>query len=298
MFDPQLLKSFVAVAESGGFTRAAARVHSTQSTVSAQIQRLENEAEHPLFVRSTRSVCLTPAGEQLLGYARTILRLNEDARLCLSGGRAAGRLRVGAAEDLAGWLPKILRSFTRQCPEVRIEVEIGIGTELFTMMETQALDVAIGGVCTGAFSGRRLWQERLVWAFAADIELPDPLPLAFFPEPCPYREAALRALASTPRQWHIACTSSSLAGVRAIAMAGIAVTPLPARAMTAGLRALGKEDKVPPLPEVDYVIETRREDTRQVVKAFADCCQQSVSNEGTPYKTSRGLQTSKSRRRN
>lgn len=116
-----------------------------------------------------------------------------------------------------------------------------------------------------------------MWAFAANIEVPDPLPLAFFPEPCPYREAALRALASTPRQWHIACTSSSLAGVRAIAMAGIAVTPL---------------------PEVDYVMEIRREDTRQVVKAFADCCQQSVSSEGASYKASGGLRASKSRRRN
>src|SRR5271167_3687140 len=88
----------------------------SESTVSAQVQRLENEAGHPLFARSTRSVRLTPAGELLLGYARTILRLNEDARLCLAGGPAAGRLRVGAAEDLAGWLPKILRPFSRDYP--------------------------------------------------------------------------------------------------------------------------------------------------------------------------------------
>src|SRR5215470_15874204 len=181
MFDTELLKSFVAVAESGGFTRAAARLNSTQSTVSAQIQRLESDAGHPLFVRSTRSVRLTPAGEVLLGYARTILRLNEDARLHLSGERRGGRLRIGAGEDLAGWLPKILRPFSRQYPDVRIEVEIGIGMDLFRMMETEALDLAIGGVCVGHFGGRKLWQEPLVWAFASDVEVPDPLPLAFFP---------------------------------------------------------------------------------------------------------------------
>lgn len=274
MFDPELLKTFIAVAESGGFTRAAARLNSTQSTVSAQIQRLEGDAGHELFVRSTRSVRLTSTGELLLGYARTILRLNEDARLHLSGARHVGRLRIGAGEDLAGWLPKILRAFSRQYPEVRIEVEIGIGMDLFRLMETQALDLVIGGVCAGHVGGRKLWQEPLVWAFASDIDAPDSLPLAFFPEPCPYRESALRALASTQRSWHIACTSSSLAGVRAIAAAGIAITPLPAHAVTTGLRILGKDHKLPPLPKVDYVLESNPADTRQIVAAFSEYCEQ------------------------
>jgi DNA-binding transcriptional LysR family regulator len=280
MFDTELLKSFVAVAESGGFTRAAARLNSTQSTVSAQIQRLESDAGRPLFVRSTRSVNLTPAGEALLGYARTILRLNEDARLHLSGRRCGGRLRVGAGEDLAGWLPNILRAFSRQYPDARIEVEIGIGMDLFRMMETRALDLAIGGVCVDQVGGgRTLFKEPLVWAFASELEVPDPLPLAFFPEPCPYREAALRALASTQRDWHIACTSSSLAGVRAIAMAGIAVTPLPMHAMTTGLRALGPKTKLPTLPKVDFVLAINQAETRETVMAFADYCERAFAAE-------------------
>jgi|ERR1022692_1207824 DNA-binding transcriptional LysR family regulator len=272
MFEPELLKSFVTVADSGGFTRAAARLSSTQSTVSAQIKRLELEARHPLFVRSTRAVRLTPAGELLLSYARTILRLNEDARLRLAGGRAAGRLRLGAAEDLAHRLPKLLRTFSREYPEVRIDVEIGIGMDLFKKMETEALDLAIGGVCMGHVGGSKLWKEPLVWAFASDVELPDPMPLAFCPEPCAYREAALRALATTQHKWQINCTSSSLAGVRAIATAGIAVTPLPTHALSTGLRALGRADKLPSLPAVDYVLETNPSDTRPVVRAFADHC--------------------------
>ena len=114
MFDTELLRSFVAVAQNGGFTRAAKMLNSTQSTISAQIRRLEDEAGRALFVRSTRSVQLTSAGEMLLGYARTILCLNEDARLRLSGARHVGRLRVGAAEDLADtWLPEVLRCFGR-----------------------------------------------------------------------------------------------------------------------------------------------------------------------------------------
>lgn len=108
MFETGLLRGFVAVAESGGFTNAAKLLNSTQSTVSAQIQRLEVEVGRPLFVRSTRSVQLTSAGETLLGYAKTILRLNEDACLRLSGARHAGRVRIGAQEDLTDrWLPKL-----------------------------------------------------------------------------------------------------------------------------------------------------------------------------------------------
>jgi DNA-binding transcriptional LysR family regulator len=253
-------------------------MNSTQSTISAQIQRLENEAGRPLFVRNTRSVRLTSAGETLLGYARTILRLNEDARLRLSGESNAGRLRVGAGEDLAqSWLPEVLRRFSRQYPNVSVELEIGIGTSLFKMLETQELDLAVGGRCNERDHGRSLWKEPLVWAFSTDAKVPHELPLAFFPEPCPYRETALRALASTQRQWHIACTSASLAGIRAVAMAGMAVTPLPKHTLGPGLRILGKKDNLPILPNVEYVLETSETDTRQAVAEFSELCQRCSS---------------------
>src|SRR5262249_14306372 len=127
MFDTDLLCSFVAVAESGGFTNAAKRLNSTQSTVSAQIHRLEDEAGRALFVRSTRSVQLTSAGEALLGYARTIIRLNEDAQLRLSGARHAGRVRIGVQEDLTdSWLPRVLQCFCRRYPQLEVELEIGL----------------------------------------------------------------------------------------------------------------------------------------------------------------------------
>lgn len=270
MFDTELLRAFVAVAESGGFTNAARLLTSTQSTVSAQIHRLEEEARHALFVRSTRSVQLTPAGETLLGYARTILRLNEDARLCLSGARRAGRVRIGVSEDLTDdWLPKILQRMRRQCPEVEIELEIGLGPSLFEMVKTEELDLAVGGICSGKSEGRRLWSEPLVWAFSADREVPSILPLAFFPDPCPYREAALRALAGTQKQWRIVSTSSSVAGVRAAAMAGLAVTPLARQSIRPGLRIVDKQDRMPKLPEVEYVLIVRESDTRPAVSALA-----------------------------
>jgi len=279
MFDTDLLHTFVAVAESGGFTNAARLLNSTQSTVSAQIQRLETEAGRSLFVRSTRSVQLTSAGETLLGYARTILRLNEDARLRLSGVRHAGRVRVGASEDLAdSWLPKVLHQFGRQYPELEVELEIGLGPRLFEMVESQELDLAVGGLCNGLGEGRRLWGEPLVWAFSASVKVPSVLPLAFFPEPCPYREAALRALAGSQKQWRIVSRSSSLAGVRAAAMAGLAVTPIPMQSVKPGLCVLGKKYKMPELPEVEFVLHMRDSDTRPTVSALGSLIREGARN--------------------
>jgi DNA-binding transcriptional LysR family regulator len=270
MFDTELLRTFVAVAENGGFTKAAKLLNSTQSTVSAQIQRLEEEAGKLLFVRSTRSVQLTSDGEILLGYARTILRLNEDARLCLTGAHRAGRVRMGVSEDLTDrWLPKTLHGLRRECPGVEVELEIGLGPNLLEMVDNRELDLAIGGVCNRQIEGRRVWKEPLVWAFSANVECPTELPLAFFPEPCPYREAALRALAGSPKQWRIVSLSSSMAGVRAAAMAGLAVTPLPLESIRPGLRVLGKAEKMPKLPEVEFVLKARETDTRPAVAMVA-----------------------------
>ncbi|PWQ89000.1 LysR family transcriptional regulator, partial [Enterococcus faecium] len=87
MFDTVLLRSLIAVADTGGFTRAAHRLHLTQSAISAHIRRLEREAGQKLLERTTRSVSLTPAGARLAGYARTILALHDDARASLGAGR-------------------------------------------------------------------------------------------------------------------------------------------------------------------------------------------------------------------
>jgi DNA-binding transcriptional LysR family regulator len=265
MFESDLLRSFVAVAESGGFTRAAQALNSTQSTVSAQIRRLEEQAGQPLFARSTRSVRLTVAGEILLGYARSILRLNEDARLKLSGARQTGRVRLGVSEDLAAvWLPRILWQFASLYPGLQVDLEIGIGPRLFRMLDQRELDLVVGGRCDARPDdepgdepeGGPLWREPMVWAFAKDKALMHPPQLAFFPEPCPYREAAMRALAATEQPWRIGCTSSSLAGVRAAVLGGVAATPLPKSLVGAGLRVLADDEGLPSLPDVEYRVKT------------------------------------------
>ncbi len=261
MFDADQLRSFTMVAECGGFTRAAERLNSTQSTISFQIKRLEERVGRPLLARSTRRVTLTPEGEILLGYARGILRLQEAAQRQLSGTAMEGTVRLGTSEDFAsGGLARALALFRRVHPRVRLEVHVGISRALLPALDAGELDLVLGKRCAGDQRGEMLWHEPLVWAFArdADVETSSPLPLAFFPEPCVYREAAINALSGKGQAFEIVYVSPSFSGVKAAAAAGLAMTPLPASVMTPDLRAVEPHEGAPPLPDGEFVLFRRR----------------------------------------
>jgi len=257
MFDATLLRSFQTVAQEGSFTKAAERLNLTQSAVSAHVRRLEEQATKMLFVRSTRSVALTLDGEVLLGYARAILRLDEEARVKLSGATPPVHIRIGASDDfMSSWLPGALREFQSTRPAISIEISVANTGVSLANLDRGDLDVVVGSRCHGDQRGHVLWREPLVWAYAkADLPAAvGPLPLALFPEPCPYRDAALAALAAAGRDWRIAVVSPSVGGLRAAAGAGFAVTPLNRSLLTSQLRALGPDAKMPPLPEVEFVV--------------------------------------------
>jgi DNA-binding transcriptional LysR family regulator len=257
MLEFDLLRAFVAVAECGGFRRAAERLHLTQSTVSQQIKRLEQETSRALFVRNTRAVALTDEGEMLLGDARRLLQLEEDARHRLTAPRLSGVVRLGAVEEVAGdSLPPALGRFARLHPNVRLEVLVGLSAELIDEMDAGALDVVLAKRPWGTTRGRFVWREPLVWAAAETFDLAPGaiLPLALFKDHSVSRAAAIEAFRASDRPWQIVYTSPSLTGVRAAALAGLAVTPLPASAIGPGLRVLGEEDGLPPLPDLEFAI--------------------------------------------
>src|SRR5260370_18047803 len=142
MLDFELLRAFVAVADCGGFHRAAERLNLTQSTVSQQIKRLELETERPLFRRTTRSVALTDDGEMLLGDARRLLQLEEAARHRLAPPRLSGTVRLGVVEEVAGGsLPSALGRFATLHPGVHLQVRIGASPELLQQPNAGRLDV-------------------------------------------------------------------------------------------------------------------------------------------------------------
>ncbi|MDQ0627353.1 LysR family transcriptional regulator [Paraburkholderia graminis] len=257
MFDTVLLRSFVAVVKEGGFTHAAARLNLTQSAVSAHVRRLENQIGRELLARTTRSVALTADGELLLGYARAILALNQDAQAQLSRAPSEGEVRVGLSEDLSNVrLMNVMQAFAVRYPRIAFSVRVGIPADLLVAMDHGELDVVIGGRCDGGRPGQVLWREPLVWAGAEWRSLTHgaPVPLALFPEPCPYREAALAALARGGVEYRIALVGSSVAGLRAAAQAGFAVTPIVHTQLVNGLRVMPPDAGLPALPDVEFTM--------------------------------------------
>ena len=257
MFDTVLLRSFVAVVQEGGFTHAAARLNLTQSAVSAHLRRLEKQTGRDLLARTTRSVTLTADGELLLGYARAILALNHDARAQLFRGPSEGAIRVGLSEDLANVrLMNVMQAFAVRYPRIAFSVRVGIPADLLHAMDQGEFDVVIGGRCQDARPGRVLWREPLVWAGAkwASPAPGVPVPLALLPEPCPYREAALAALARAGVDYRIALVCASGAGLCAAAQAGFAVTPIVQSQLVHGLHVIAPDAGLPALPDVEFTM--------------------------------------------
>ena len=275
MLDFELLRAFVAVADCGGFHRAAERLNLTQSTVSQQVKRLELETKRALFRRTTCSVALTDAGEMLLGDARRLLQLEETARHRLAAPRVSGTVRLGAVEEVAGGsLPSALGRFAALHPGVKLEVQIGVSAELIDLLDAGRLDVVFAKRPLGISKGRLVWREPLVWVAAETFDLVPgaALPLALYRERSVSREQALAALRDSEVEWEIVFTSPSLTGVRAAALAGLAVTPLPASAMIAGLRVLGAEEGLPRLPDLEFAIFEQVRSDKAAAARYASAC--------------------------
>jgi len=250
--DSSLLRSFVAVVDAGGLTAASARLGLTQSGVSVRLRRLEDRLGLRVLSRSSRSLELTPEGELLLGYARRILALNDEAVRRLVEPDLAGLLRIGITEYLAPHrLPDLVGRFAQLYPRLRLEVRTGLGMDLQPLLRQGGLDVLIAGLEDGE-DGFEMLREPLVWA-AGHAFVPDgsqAIPLAALPQPCGHRSAGLEALSSAGMRGEVVFTSSSVAGLQAAVRAGLGVAVLPASAVSADMRRLGAAQGMPPLPEI------------------------------------------------
>ncbi|QWL66409.1 LysR family transcriptional regulator [Aeromonas jandaei] len=245
MLDPLLLRSFVAIIDTGSFTRAGERVHLTQSTISQQMRRLEQQIGCPLLDRSGRQVVATAEGEQLLGLARRILALLAQAEEQVSEGSIS--LSLGVPEDFAaGAITPVLAAFARDYPEVRLEVESGLSHHIWQRFAAGELDLALVKQVRGQGSPLASWREPLVWVDSRDWPAKgrDPLPLVAFPSEGLYRQQMTEALDGLGRRWRVAYVSASLASLQGAVSAGIGVSLLPKRLMPADQLALTQWPKV------------------------------------------------------
>jgi DNA-binding transcriptional LysR family regulator len=258
MLDLELLRSFVSVVEAGGFTRAGERVHRTQSTVSQQIKRLEDDIGQPLLIRNGKDVTPTEAGEKLLSYARRLLSLAEEARDVVARPTQEGAVRLGIPEDFAAYrLAKLLATFSRAHPTLRLDIRADQSLNLKRDLDRGELDLALFKRAVGEKGGIAIWPERVHWVTSKhhprDISLGS-VPLIGFPAGCLYRARAIHALETAGRSWHMAYTSSSLAGIQAAVAAGMGLSILSEMAIQADHRVLTAKDGFKPIDKTEVAL--------------------------------------------
>ena len=255
--DLKQLACFVRVAELGSFTRAAVYLCRTQSAVSMQLRKLEDLTGHQLLHRDSRNIKLTEEGEVLLGYARRMIRLNEEALVALDQPHAQGHVRLGMPDDYAHqFLPGVLAHFAHAYPRVQLEVIGALSGDLLNRVEAGELDVALITRQPKRRRGQVLRTEHLVWTgsrqhLAFEVS---PLPLALFPEGCVFREHALAALDAAQIPWRIAYTSQSFAGGKLAVSGGLALTVVAQSMVPPEWRVLGAEHALPRLPEIEIAL--------------------------------------------
>jgi DNA-binding transcriptional LysR family regulator len=251
--DPELLKAFVAVADQRSFTRAASQLHRTQSAISMQIKRLEDRLGVELFHRTKASVELSAPGEGLLGYARRILALSEEAVARLREHKVHGVVRLGVMDDYGSMiLPPLLASFMAAYPLIHVQMETGLTASMPERLG-EAFDLVIAMHAAGGDEGELLGREQAQWATSAHhaVEVQDPLPVALYPQGCLFRKWAIEALDKAKRRWRLAFVSHSLSAVEQIAARGLAVTVVKSGTFPPRLRVLSERESMPPLPAAD-----------------------------------------------
>ncbi|EMU9265585.1 transcriptional regulator LrhA [Enterobacter hormaechei] len=255
--DLDLLRTFVAVADLNTFAAAAAAVCRTQSAVSQQMQRLEQLVGKELFARHGRNKLLTEHGILLLGYARKILRFNDEACMSLMFSNLQGVLTLGASDESADTiLPFLLNRISSVYPKLALDVSVKRNAFMVEMLKENEVDLVVTTHRPGQFDSLTLRTSPTHWYCAAEYVLQkgEPIPLVLLDDPSPFRDMVLAALNEAGIPWRLAYVASTLPAVRAAVKAGLGVTARPVEMMSPDLRVLGQSEGLPSLPDTEYLL--------------------------------------------
>lgn len=230
MLDPRLLRSFVTIADTGSFTQASERLNMTQSTISQQLARLEEAVGHVLIDRVARPARPTAAGERLLGYARRILSLTQEAETALGDPAGTTSIRIGLPEDIVSTaMAAAFGEFAERHREIRLDVTAGLSRDLTRRYRGGEFDIVIVKEPAASSDYRSTFPEAMAWFESADppAEWPDPVPLVAFPPGGLYREAMFERIERERRRWYVAFSGSSLHNVLVAVETGLGLSLLP-----------------------------------------------------------------------
>jgi DNA-binding transcriptional LysR family regulator len=285
MLDLDQLKTFVAIVETGSFTRAAEVVFKTQSAVSMQVRRLEERLGKPIFARDGRASKLTEDGERLLGYARRMVRLSEETVAAFDEGELSGNVRLGLPDDYADrFLPEVLARFSRSNPRVEVAVVCEPSTELLKLARTGDVDLAIVTYC-GEGPVEIIRKEPLLWVASSQHCAAEEaiLPLALFKPPCIWRNSAVDALTAAGRKYRVLYQSANAGAISAAVLAGLAVTVLAESALRPGMRVLSEAEGFPRLPTCEIgILRSWNRPSSALVEKLAEHIVSSLDNLSVP----------------
>ena len=250
LLDIDQLRTFIAIAETGSFTKAAEVVHKTQSAVSMQMKRLEERIERPIFARDGRASKLTEDGSRLLDYARRLVKLNVETMAAFSDAALSGRVRLGVPDDYADrYLPEIMARFSRAYPSVELTVVCEPTVDLLNRIDANEVDLAIVTNCESKRASETFRRERLLWVTSNrhSIHLEPRLPLALGRPSCTWRRTAIERLESIGRPYRVLYSSSNAGVVAAAVLAGLAVSVLAESGLRPGMRVLTAAEGFPEL---------------------------------------------------
>jgi len=275
LLDNDVLRTFVAIAETGNFSTAAEAVFRTPSAVSMQIKKLEEQLGATLFIRDARSVTLTAHGEVLLTYARRMIALSNEVVARFIMPELSGVVRLGAPEGLGErLLPNVLKAFAAHYPAVMIDVTIDTSAGLRRRMNEHRLDLALFNSTCGLerYEGQVVYTEKLVWvgAKSGTAHLREPLPLSIWEEGCAWRGEALARLDAMKKPYRVAYLSGHTMAQHAAIIADLAIAPLPRSFVRGDMAILGEKEGLPELGGFDIRLVITERQTGPI-RAVADC---------------------------
>jgi DNA-binding transcriptional LysR family regulator len=281
LLDVDQLRTFIAIAETGSFTRAAEVVHKTQSAVSMQMKRLEERIERPIFARDGRASKLTEDGQRLLDYARRIVNLNMETIAAFSDAALSGRVRLGVPEDYADrYLPEIMARFSRGYPAVELTVICEPSVDLLERIDANEIDLAIVTNCESKRAAETFRRERLLWVTSNRhaIHTEERVPLALGRPTCSWRRSAIERMESVGRPFRVLYSSSNAGAVAAAVLAGLAVSVLPESGLRPGMRVLTAGDGFPELPGCRIGLVRNSHESSALADALAEHIVSSLDN--------------------
>lgn len=289
--DLDQLQTFIAIADSGSFTRAAEEVFRTQSAVSMQMRRLEDRIGKPLFEREGRTNRLTEEGEKLLTYARRMLHLSRETLAAFDDRRLEGTLRIGTPDDYADrFLPEIMGRFVRSNPRVELTVLCEPTANLVEHIKRGHLDLALITHDNTRGSSEVVRREPLLWVSSANHAVHEApvLPMAFGRPTCTWRRSAVDFLERNKREYRVLFSSWSAAVIGAAVLSGLAVSVLPECALRPGMRVLGESDGFGALPDIQIGILRGQTSQGALVDALARHISESLDNITVPASEEEG----------